>query len=223
MRILFIVRNIFPSIIKNIIKYIYMKWSIDYNICKISNFTDLKNKTIKIWKNVKINTFWIDKLQGWIEISDYVRINWLNGFYNNEQHRIIIGKFCSIAIWATFIAEMHHDYRQLTTYIYDKLSTCSKNNWGTITIWNDVRIWRYAIILKWCTVGTWAVIWAWSVVTKDVPPYAIVWWNPAKIIKYRFDNKTIKQLLKSEWRNREIKKIKENYNLNFIDKEFEQE
>jgi serine acetyltransferase len=53
-------------------------------------------------------------------------------------------------------------------------------------------------------------------VTKDVPPYAIVVRNPAKVIKYRFDDITIKKLLTSEWRNRDKEKIKQNYNLEFI-------
>jgi serine acetyltransferase len=54
------------------------------------------------------------------------------------------------------------------------------------------------------------------VVTKDIPPYAIVCGNPARIIKYRFNKDIIKKLLESEWRNRDIEKIKENYNLEFI-------
>lgn len=33
-----------------------------------------------------------------------------------------------------------------------------------------------------------------TVVTKDVPPYAIVAGVPAKVIRYRFDEKTIKFL-----------------------------
>lgn len=55
-----------------------------------------------------------------------------------------------------------------------------------------------AIILKWVTTWTWAIIWAWTIITKDIPPYAVVVWNPDKIIKYRFDDVTIKKLLKSE-------------------------
>ena len=70
--------------------------------------------------------------------------------------------------------------------------------------------------MKWVTIWTWAVVWAWAVVTKDIPPYAIAVWNPAKVIKYRFSEETIEKLLKSEWRNRDIEKIKKNYNLEFI-------
>jgi hypothetical protein len=40
-----------------------------------------------------------------------------------------------------------------------------------------------------------------SVVTKDVPPYAIVAGNPARIIRYRFDEKVIERLLTLQWWN----------------------
>ena len=45
------------------------------------------------------------------------------------------------------------------------------------------------------TVGHGAVVAARAVVTKDVPPYAIVGGNPAKVIRYRFDEETIAALL----------------------------
>lgn len=48
-------------------------------------------------------------------------------------------------------------------------------------------------ILKGCHIGRGAVVAAGSVVTKNVPPYAIVGGNPAKIIKYRFTEKQIKE------------------------------
>jgi len=38
-----------------------------------------------------------------------------------------------------------------------------------------------------------------SVVTKDVPPYAIVGGNPAKVIKQRFSDEVISQLLELRW------------------------
>lgn len=51
-------------------------------------------------------------------------------------------------------------------------------------------------ILSGITIGDGAVVEACSVVTKNVPPYAIVAGNPAKLIRYRFDEKTIALLLK---------------------------
>ncbi|MDC4545449.1 antibiotic acetyltransferase, partial [Acinetobacter baumannii] len=49
------------------------------------------------------------------------------------------------------------------------------------------------------TVGDGAIVAAGSLVTKDVPPYAIVGGVPAKILKYRFDEEVIKQLIELKW------------------------
>lgn len=67
-------------------------------------------------------------------------------------------------------------------------------------IGHDVWIGQGAIVLPGCRkIGTGAVIGAGAVVTKDVPDYAIVGGNPAKVIKYRFDEDTIQRLLDSRW------------------------
>ena len=48
-------------------------------------------------------------------------------------------------------------------------------------------------------IGQGAVIAAGAVVTKDVPPYAIVGGVPAKVIKCRFKEEMIKELLKIDY------------------------
>lgn len=62
-----------------------------------------------------------------------------------------------------------------------------------VIIGNDVWIGTRAIILSGVVIGDGAVIAAGAVVTKDIPPYAIVGGNPAKIIKYRFSDDEIKK------------------------------
>ena len=61
------------------------------------------------------------------------------------------------------------------------------------------------------TIGDGAVIASDSVVVEDVPPYAIVGGNPAKVIKYRFSKEIIDALLRIQWWNWDIDKINENF------------
>lgn len=66
-------------------------------------------------------------------------------------------------------------------------------------IGNDVWIGRSSIVLSGVTISDGAVVGAGSVVTKDVPSYAIVAGNPARFIRNRFDDETIRQLIKINW------------------------
>lgn len=71
-----------------------------------------------------------------------------------------------------------------------------------IIVGNDVWIGSHSIIRGGITIGDGAIIAMGAVVTKDVPPYAIVGGVPAKIIKYRFTEEQIKQLLTLQWWNK---------------------
>lgn len=57
------------------------------------------------------------------------------------------------------------------------------------TIGSDVLIGHGAILMRGITIGNGAIIGAGSVVTKDVPPYAVVAGVPAKVLRYRFDER----------------------------------
>jgi len=54
-----------------------------------------------------------------------------------------------------------------------------------VHVHDDVWVGANAVILDGVTIGKGAVLGAASVVTKDVPEYAVVVGNPAKIVKYR--------------------------------------
>lgn len=71
-------------------------------------------------------------------------------------------------------------------------------------IGNDVWLGANSLVLKGVKIGDGAVIGAGAVVTKDVPPYAIVGGNPAKVIKMRFDDETIGKLMQLQWWNLDL-------------------
>lgn len=74
-------------------------------------------------------------------------------------------------------------------------------NLKPVAIHNDVYIGHGAFIMPGVSIGNGAVIGAMSVVTKNVDPYTIVAGNPARVIRERFDPKTIELLLKLNWWN----------------------
>lgn len=78
----------------------------------------------------------------------------------------------------------------------DKLEESLHTNIG-----NDVFIGANVTVLDGVTISDGAVIGAGAVVTKDIPPYAIAVGVPAKVVKYRFNDETIKALLEKQWWN----------------------
>lgn len=169
-----------------------------------------------------------------IKVGDYT---YYSGYYHkehfedycvryltNEQNgddQLIIGKFCSIGSGAVFImsGNQGHRYDWVTTYpfFYDEEDWGStvdgfKKSGDTI-VGNDVWIGTEAIIMPGVKIGDGAVIGSRSVVTKDVPPYAIVAGNPAKLVKKRFTDNEITNLLEIKWWNWSKTEIKQNMNL----------
>ena len=120
-------------------------------------------------------------------------------FSSKDDSKLLIGNFCSIGAGVKFIVSSEHPYECLSTYPFktfyfgEELEATSK---GSIVVKDDVWIGINAIVLSGVTVGQGAIIGAGSVVTKDVPPYAIVGGNPAKVIKYRFSSEIIEKLKK---------------------------
>jgi len=110
-----------------------------------------------------------------------------------------IGNYSSIGPGAK-IGLGEHDYQSVSTSL--KLSDGKKSLVdGECSIGNDVWIGAGAIILRGVKIEDGAVIAANAVVTKDVEPFSIVGGVPAKLIKYRFDERKIDMIRNTRWWN----------------------
>jgi virginiamycin A acetyltransferase len=113
-----------------------------------------------------------------------------------------IGRQCSVARNTNFLINQNHDYKRVNSQESCVSSKhCNIIQKGQIIIQNDVWIGFGATIMSGVTVRNGAVIAANSHVIKDVPPFAIVGGNPAKIIKYRFSDEIIADLQNIAWWN----------------------
>jgi acetyltransferase-like isoleucine patch superfamily enzyme len=151
-----------------------------------------------------------------ITVGDYTygqpRIRWLMA-----GRKVVIGKFCSLAPEVEIFVGGNHRPDYVTTYPFAALPSDwpgakgeTPTSKGDVVIGNDVWIGTGARILSGVTIGDGAVIGAFAVVSKDVSPYAVAVGNPAREVKKRFDDATIKKLLKLEWWNWDEAKIRRN-------------
>lgn len=146
---------------------------------------------------------------------------------NAVLHDVIIGAFCEMS-WYCSAGGDNHNYLLPTVHQFywqksfgfetdedavGGINFYKKLNSEECTIGNDVWIGSGVTINRKVHVGNGAILASGCVVTKDVPDYAIVGGVPAKIIKFRFDEKTIQRLLKIEWWNWSHEVIKENRHL----------
>ncbi len=137
-----------------------------------------------------------------------------------EGATVTVGKYCSISSGVVALTGGEHRVDWVTTYPFNVLwpkvaghIQGHPKTKGDVIIGNDVWIGMDAFILSGVKIGDGAVIGAKSVVAKDVPPYAIVGGNPAKIIRYRFDPETIEKLIAIAWWDWPDEKIRLNMEL----------
>ena len=138
-------------------------------------------------------------------------------FNSDCSYNLKIGSYCSIAEDVYFLLCADHQLDFISTFPFKAHSLNTKADEsvskGNIIIDDDVWIGSRAMILSGVHVGQGAVIAAGGVITKDVPPYAIVGGNPAKVIKYRFDHATIQKLINLDYSKIDKKFIRENEGL----------
>jgi len=154
------------------------------------------------------------------EIGPHVKIGAFSYMVSGYLFATTLGRYCSIGEevqigrqnhpidWVSTSPFLYLDNREimpvsdkiaphlsLQPYQHNEAPTKMRHT----TIGNDVWIGHGAIINAGINISDGAIVAAGAVVTKDVPPYAIVGGNPAKIIRYRFDGETIRKLQEIEW------------------------
>ena len=131
--------------------------------------------------------------------------------------KLVIGSFCAIGSGVRFIMNgANHQIDGISTYPFAIFT----HGWeeaglaagprGDTVVGNDVWIGYGALILPGRRIGDGAVVGAGSVVTRDVPPYAIVGGNPARVIRQRFGDADVARLRALAWWDWPIEKISRN-------------
>jgi virginiamycin A acetyltransferase len=143
----------------------------------------------------------------------------LNFHVSDGVHNLQIGRYSSLAEDILLLMDVDKDYKQVCMGAISAFQghnfkgKINRKRRGQIIIQNDCWIANGVTIMGGVTIHNGAIIAAASVVTKDVPPYAIVAGNPARVIKCRFDEQQIQQLQRIAWWNWSQDKIKANAEL----------
>ncbi|WP_157982134.1 CatB-related O-acetyltransferase [Oceanicella sp. SM1341] len=129
--------------------------------------------------------------------------------------RMQLGRYCSVAVQVN-VMDGHHPYDQVTTspYHYGKYFKSDdipeeyqhrgktepfNTSYGPVRVGNDVWIGAHSTIKAGVTIGDGAVVAGGSNVVKDVPAYAIVAGNPARVLRLRFADEICERLVASQW------------------------
>lgn len=173
---------------------------------------------IKFYKNNKHNNLVVTshcyRLLDWNKIvigkGTYGKVDIT--FFGNDGEFVSIGNYCSIGEGTSFICGGNHNMKTVSTFPFDvyfgKNKKSPSYSKGPIVLEDDVWIGRDVLILSGVKIGKGAVVGARSVVTHDVPPYAVVCGNPARVLKYRFDYEIINKLLDLNYNKIDLNNLK---------------
>lgn len=153
-----------------------------------------------------------------VELGDYSYIA-----KNSTVSCCVIGKFCSIGPNFCCGLGIHPTNGISTAPMFystarqNGMTLCERNKSSEAkqtVIGNDVFIGANVTVLDGVCIADGAVIGAGAVVVNDIPPYAVAVGVPAKVVKYRFDEKTIAALLEKQWWNgseEELKRLERDF------------
>ena len=131
--------------------------------------------------------------------------------------KLVIGKFCALARGVKFIMNgANHKLTGFSTYPFGIFgqgweaavpAPADLPSRGDTVVGNDVWIGYDALVMPGVRIGNGAIVAARAVVVKDIPAYAVVGGNPAKILKFRFPPETIAALEQIAWWNWPVEKV----------------
>lgn len=126
--------------------------------------------------------------------------------YIHDETRLLVGNYSALSETAIVMLGGQHDASHVTTYplrIMLKLPGAGQDGVPVHTadtrIGSDVWLAQRAFVRSGITIGHGAIIAAGAVLTKDVPPFAIMGGNPAKVIRYRHTEEQREALLEIRW------------------------
>jgi len=138
-------------------------------------------------------------------------------FFFSEVSPIRIGNFCSIARHVSFFLRTSHRADWVTQYPLTAMpwpdgvarpQNPHLHGKSDIDIGSDVWVGEGVRFLPGVTVGHGAMIGTGTVVTKNVPAYTLVAGNPGAVRKSRFAERDVEFLLRLEWWNWPVEKMR---------------
>ena len=130
--------------------------------------------------------------------------------YGHGPERLVIGRYCAIASKVRFLMSGgNHADLGPSTFPFGIFGepwaertmdlVMGAPSRGDTIVGNDVWLGYSALVMPGVNIGSGAVVAAASVVAADVPPYAIVAGNPARVVRRRYDDGDVERLLRASW------------------------
>jgi acetyltransferase-like isoleucine patch superfamily enzyme len=151
-----------------------------------------------------VRRMWLPKWYSRVEVGDHTFVNDdMEVCSFRSPQTVTIGKYCSIGR-CRFVVDGDHNIAYASTFPFQEFgySCTAKENKrvkAPQVVENDCWVCDDAVLYGGVHVGNGAVVAGHAIVTKDVPAYAVVAGNPARVVKYRFDEATQQRLLNSRW------------------------
>ncbi len=131
--------------------------------------------------------------------------------FPESGRKLTIGRYCSIADRVEILLGGDHRLDWASTYPFAAMRghfpeaeapADYHTSRGDVAIGHDVWLGSGCMILSGVNVGHGAVVAARAVVTRDVPAYAVVAGNPAKVVRHRFPPEVVQALVAAAWWDR---------------------